>query len=138
MQRVAPRCPVFSACSIGTSSSPLTSPMQIRSGRMRRACLTRSSSVISPCPSMFFGLVCRQIMFAPESSVTSSNGDYPLIVFLQHGPKQSGLSQCRWHRQSENFDAIGKFLELAQLERRWQILQLVKLPEPLALLSASE
>src|SRR6185295_1851219 len=48
-----PSCPVFIACNMSNASGPRTSPTRMRSGRMRRAFLTRARSDTSPLPSMF-------------------------------------------------------------------------------------
>ena len=48
---IEPSWPVFIACSMSNTSPPRTSPRMIRSGRMRRAFLTRSRMVTSPLPS---------------------------------------------------------------------------------------
>ena len=47
-----PSCPVFIACSMSMHSAPRTSPTTMRSGRMRRALVTKSRMVTAPCPSI--------------------------------------------------------------------------------------
>ena len=54
---IEPSWPVFIAWSMSKASPARTSPMMIRSGRMRSAFLTRSRWVTSPLPSMFGGRV---------------------------------------------------------------------------------
>ena len=50
-----PSWPVFMACSMSNASPPRTSPMMMRSGRIRRALRTSSRCVTSPLPSRLFG-----------------------------------------------------------------------------------
>ena len=66
--------PEFAAMSMSRASASRTSPMMRRSGRMRRASLTRRRRVISPTPSRFAGRVCMatQSLLRRESSKTSS------------------------------------------------------------------
>jgi hypothetical protein len=52
-----PSCPVFMACSMSTASEPRTSPMTMRSGRIRSALMSSSRCVTSPSPSTFAGRV---------------------------------------------------------------------------------
>ena len=54
-----PSWPVFSAASMSVTSAPRTSPTTSRSGRIRRACRTRSRSEISPLPSTFASRLSR-------------------------------------------------------------------------------
>ena len=72
-----PSWPVFMAWSMSSASSPRTSPMMMRSGRMRSALITRSRCLTAPLPSMFGGRVssrttwrCRSISSAASSMVT--------------------------------------------------------------------
>ena len=55
----APWCPVFMALSRCRISEPRHSPTMSRSGAIRRACTSRSPSVISPAPSAFAARVLR-------------------------------------------------------------------------------
>ena len=55
-----PSCPVFMACSMSSASPPRHSPTMMRSGRMRRALITRSRIVTSPVPSALRGLASRR------------------------------------------------------------------------------
>jgi hypothetical protein len=64
-----PSWPVFIAWSMSSASAPRTSPMMIRSGRMRRALRTRSRMVTCPFPSVFAG--------------RASETDHVLLVQLQ-------------------------------------------------------
>ena len=69
-----PSCPVFIACNISSASGPRTSPIRIRSGRIRRALRIRSRCTNSPRPSVLAGRVsmrttCR---FCSCSSAESS------------------------------------------------------------------
>ena len=48
-----PSWPVFMAWSMSSASSPRTSPTTMRSGRIRRALITRCRAVTAPLPSMF-------------------------------------------------------------------------------------
>ena len=50
-----PSCPVFIAWSMSSASPPRTSPMMMRSGRIRNALRSRSRVTISPRPSMLGG-----------------------------------------------------------------------------------
>ena len=52
-----PSWPVFIACSMSNASPPRTSPMMMRSGRIRSALRSRSRWVISPRPSRLDGRV---------------------------------------------------------------------------------
>ena len=60
MVDIEPSWPVFIACSMSNASPPRTSPMMMRSGRMRSALRTRSRWVISPRPSRLAGRVSRR------------------------------------------------------------------------------
>ena len=51
---------MFIACSMSNASPPRTSPMMMRSGRIRSALRTRSRWVISPLPSRLVGRVSRR------------------------------------------------------------------------------
>ena len=51
----APSCPVLSAVSRSSASAPRTSPITIRSGRIRSALRSRSRIVTSPLPSTLAG-----------------------------------------------------------------------------------
>ena len=66
--------PEFVAISRSRASASRTSPMMRRSGRMRRASLTRRRRLISPTPSRLGGRVCiaTQSRFLKASSKTSS------------------------------------------------------------------
>ena len=55
-----PSWPVFIACSMSNASPPRTSPMMMRSGRIRSALRTRSRWVTSPLPSRLLGRVSRR------------------------------------------------------------------------------
>ena len=57
---IEPSWPVFMAWIMSSVSAPRHSPMMIRSGRIRRAFLTRSVAVTAPLPSMFGGRVSRR------------------------------------------------------------------------------
>ena len=57
---IEPSWPVFIAWSMSSASPDRTSPMMIRSGRIRRQFLTRSRWVTSPLPSMLAGRVSRR------------------------------------------------------------------------------
>src|SRR5262249_38160907 len=54
-----PSWPVFMACSMSSASPLRTSPMTIRSGRIRSEFLTRVRMEISPFPSRLAGRVSR-------------------------------------------------------------------------------
>ena len=77
MVDMLPSWPVFIACSMSNASAPRTSPMMMRSGRMRRALRTRSRWVTSPRPSRLGGRVssrttcgCCNCSSAASSTVT--------------------------------------------------------------------
>ncbi|MNZ98405.1 hypothetical protein D3C78_1176870 [compost metagenome] len=72
-----PSWPVFIAASMSSASAPRTSPMTMRSGRMRRLLRTSSRWFTSPRPSMFGGRVssrttwgCCSCSSAESSMVT--------------------------------------------------------------------
>ena len=50
-----PSWPVFMACSMSSAAASRTSPMMIRSGRIRSEFRTRSRTAISPRPSRLGG-----------------------------------------------------------------------------------
>ena len=55
-----PSCPVFIAWRRSSASAPRTSPMMMRSGRMRSALRTRSRMLTCPLPSLFGGRASRR------------------------------------------------------------------------------
>ena len=57
---IEPSCPVFIACSMSSTSAPRTSPMMMRSGRMRRLLRNKSRWEISPLPSILGGRVSKR------------------------------------------------------------------------------
>src|SRR5487761_1176243 len=71
-----PSWPVFIACSMSSASAPRISPRMMRSGRIRRAFLTRSRMAISPLPSRLAGRV----------SSRTTCGCCPPLEVLQPGP----------------------------------------------------
>ena len=55
---------MFIACSMSNASSPRTSPMMMRSGRIRRLLISNCRWRIAPCPSMLGGRVSRRTIFS--------------------------------------------------------------------------
>ena len=76
---IEPSWPVFIAWIMSSVSAPRHSPMIMRSGRMRRAFLTRSVAVTAPRPSMFGGLVSRRTTW----SCWSCNSAASSIVMMR-------------------------------------------------------
>ena len=82
-----PSWPVFIAWSMSSASPPRHSPTTIRSGRMRRALITRSRMVTSPLPSMFGGprLQRDHVLLAQLQLGGVLDGDDALVVRDEDG-----------------------------------------------------
>src|ERR1039458_8823867 len=61
------------ACIMSSASSPRTSPSMMRSGRMRRALMTRSRMRTVPLPSMFGGRVSKRTMWVWRSCSSAAS-----------------------------------------------------------------
>ena len=61
---IEPSWPVFMACSMSKASSPRTSPMMMRSGRIRRLLISSCRWRTAPWPSTLGGRVSRRTTFS--------------------------------------------------------------------------
>ena len=99
---IEPSCPVFMACIMSMASAPRHSPITMRSGRMRKALITKSRCEISPAPSIFIGRVSRRtkcdcwscnsaissIVTTRSSSGTKRESVLSMVVFPEPEPPE--------------------------------------------------
>ena len=111
-----PSWPVFIAWSMSSASAPRTSPMMIRSGRMRRLLRTRSRIDTSPSPSMFGGRDSSRRMWrwwswsSAESSIVTirsvsgipSESTLSRVVFPEPVPPEIRMFSRAWMQRSRN------------------------------------
>ena len=78
-----PSCPVFIACSMSTTSSPLTSPTIILSGRILRLAFSKSLIVMALFPSIFSCLASNLTRFGSPLSLNSAESS--IVITLSPG-----------------------------------------------------
>ena len=95
---IDPSCPVFIACSMSNASSPRTSPMMMRSGRMRSALRSRSRCVTCALAFQVLrpGLQPDDVRLLQLQFGGVLDADDALVVVdqLAHGVEQRGLARA--------------------------------------------